>query len=132
MAEAMVADSPEWSRVAAFYSAYHAMKAALLSDPVFREPTKLAAINAHISMESRLATHHQGNLARGRGLGVTELVRYIYRPFYARYLMLHGASISVRYGDGQTLHTPEQCLDAARSINQALNSGEIVHVPRTS
>ena len=127
MAEAMVNDSPEWCRVAAFYSAYHSMKAALLVDPVFTNPTKLAAANTNITMGSNLATHHQGNLGRGRGLGINDLVRFLYRPHYGSYLLLHGASLSIRYGDGQLLHTPEECIGTAQSIYVAFQQGAIVH-----
>lgn len=131
MAESLLQARSPWTHVAAFYSAYHAMKTALLLDPVFSSASQLAAASPQISMASRLANHHQGNESAGRAPGVNELVRYLYRPFYARYILLHGASITIRYGDGHLLHSPETCFEIAEDIHEAVSAGRIVHQPAT-
>lgn len=119
--------SADWAKVSAFYAAYHCVRAAMLQDPVFHDATRLAHANAHLTMASRTASHHNGNVTAQRGPGMIDIVRYLYRPFYSRYLQLHSASVSVRYEFAESVITAEECLQSAMEIRQALDAGELVH-----
>ena len=91
----------EWAAVAYFYASYHRVRAAILVDPVFDSLVDLTNVDARISGQNREFRRHAGPIVGGRrDIGVNDLVRTLYRPIYAEYLVLHDASVKVRYGRG--------------------------------
>lgn len=118
--------SGEWAVVAAFYSAYHHMRAAIYSDPIWDQgPTALSEIDKHLQMDCRTASHHQGNAKTGRSMGVTDIARKLYPAHGNQYRILHGASITCRYGSGvgSLLRPPEEYIDLAEKISSAADDG---------
>lgn len=106
--------------MAYFYSAYHLVSAALLSDPIFHDPTRLAAANSNLTMAERAATRHKGYMQYGPGgrrtkvWGLNDLVQLLYRPVFPYYSQLHEGSVDVRYGSG--LRVPLQRLAEAQKL----------------
>jgi hypothetical protein len=94
--------STDWATVAYFYSAYHLVKASLLRDPIFTDPTLCSNKDASLMMEDRLVTRHHGKRPRGgaREWGVNELVNLLYKPIWVSYEQLHQASVDARYYGG--------------------------------
>ena len=91
----------EWAAVAYFYASYHRVRAAILVDPVFDSLVDLPKVDPRISVQHREISRHEGRIVGGRrDIGVNDLVRTLYRPIYAEYLVLHDASVKVRYGRG--------------------------------
>lgn len=92
----------EWAAVCFFYAGYHLVRAALLIDPVFSDPTRLSKLNVELTPEDRQTERHKGrkNTANGREWGINELVLLLYRAIAGPYDRLHQASIDVRYGRG--------------------------------
>jgi len=93
---------PEWAAVCLFYAAYHLMRAALTSDAIFDEPTRLSRISPQLTPADRSTARHKGrkSTSNGREWGINELVFLLYRPLAGDYDRLHQASIDVRYGQG--------------------------------
>lgn len=123
----MSAGENDWAAVCFFYAAYHVVRAALVSDPIFDDPGSLSKIRVGLAPQDRHTERHKGrkNTANGREWGVNELVLILYRPFAGAYDRLHQASIDVRYGRG--LRAPStteirQCLD---KIEGASNVGQL-------
>lgn len=96
------AANEEWAAVCYFYSAHHLARHALISDPVFRDLTRLRAINADLLPGSRNITRHHGRFRAGepRQWEINELVQVLYPTVAPRYERLHQASIAVRYKQG--------------------------------
>lgn len=92
--------SNEWSAVCAFYCAYHSMRYAIETDPVWDDPTALANINSRLRPGDRGTSRHHGHFGHESGPGVNRLVLNLYRDLAASYEMLHLASIDVRYNNG--------------------------------
>jgi hypothetical protein len=110
----------EWAAVAYFYAAYHLVSGALLSDPIFADPGRLASANAHLTMADRDVTKHKGYMKFGPGAsrtkvwGLSDLVALLYRSINPFYSQLHEASVDVRYGTG--LRVPLDKLAAAQKL----------------
>lgn len=117
----------EWGAVCFFYAAYHLVKAAMLADPLFEDPTRCHAKHHDLNIDDRHTDRHQVRKSRdaGRGWGVNDLVLLLYRPIVGDYERLHQASVSVRYRDG----LPAEALTALRGsvdrIREAFDAGEI-------
>ena len=99
--------SSDWAAVAYFYAAYHLVKQAILDDPIWLCPSLLAAKHPELQPSVSKVTRHSGGRQRrrrGRTWGVNELVELLYPSIYQSYLLMHQASIEVRYQRG--LRTP--------------------------
>lgn len=90
----------EWAAVALFYAAYHSMRAVFADDPIFDDPHRLSQASAHLTMEDRYVSHHQGRAGSNVRFGVSDIVARLYRPVAGKYDRLHQCSIDVRYGPG--------------------------------
>jgi len=92
----------QWAAVCFFYAAYHLVKAALTSDSVFADPTRLSRLNPELTPADQAVSRHKGRRqsANGREWGVNELVALLYPGFARAYERLHQASIDVRYYGG--------------------------------
>lgn len=94
----------EWSAVAYFYAVYRAGRAALISDSRLDDDATARSIHPRLSASSRHVEHHSGGMSRPPGMN--EVVRLLYRPIAAKYLLLqkylllHQKSVEVRYGSG--------------------------------
>lgn len=87
-----------WGCVAAFYSAYHTAKWALLRDPRFKDLKALHSIHPLLAPDDRTTQWHKAR--RGRvhsGFGVNDLMELMYKEVAVDYLLLHSASGDVRY-----------------------------------
>lgn len=117
----------DWFAVCYFYSAYHMVKAAMHADPIFDDMKRCAAVDARITIESRLAEHHSGGHGKnGRTLGVNELVFKLYKGIRVPYTRLHAASIDVRYGSGLVTVSPVTVANDFGIIARAYHDGAIV------
>ncbi len=99
----LVGTGDEWAAVPLFYSAYHVVKAALLTDPIWDTPSDLHRLHVDLIPGDRFTDRHKGRRRSGGGekeWGINELVLLLYRPFAGRYDLLHQNSITVRYGKG--------------------------------
>lgn len=127
-ARRIIEQSDEWAVVALFYSAYHAMKAALINDPAFDSMTDVKKLNPHLTPGDRFVTQHKVRRTQA-GFGVNELVQILY-PQYARdYERLHQASIQVRYHKGNHVYPVGDLVTAAQRIHNDLRSGIVVCSP---
>lgn len=121
--------SSDWTAVAIFYAAYHRVRAALLSDPIFDDPSRLARVNINLQMDDRNVTRHVGrwrwdNGARVKIWGINELVALLYPGIAADYEVLHQASIDVRYR--QVLTKDIAGLQArGEAIRSAFDGGQL-------
>lgn len=96
--ETKAAVGDEWGAVSLFYSAYHLVRAALLSDPIWTDARSRARINVNLTPDDKNVTRHHGGWRRsGRVWGVNELVALLYPAIQADYERLHQASCNVRY-----------------------------------
>jgi len=119
--------SEPWSTVAYFYSAYHAMKAAFLSDPIFDDMTRLKSINQNLMPDDKLTQKHK--VRRGQpGFGVNDLVQLLYPSKVADYERLHQSSLGVRYGQG-VVYPIDRVAEMAAGIAEARTSGMLVASP---
>lgn len=100
--DALADAGDEWATVLYFYAAYHLVRSALLSDPVFDDASRLAVYSSRLSKADRFVSRHNGRNPKNgvRVWGVTELVSLLYLPVAADYEALHQASIDVRYKSG--------------------------------
>jgi hypothetical protein len=71
----------EWASVCNFYAAYHLVKAAMLADPLFDDPSPVAAAQADLNMDDRYTERHRRRKSRdtGRVWGVNDLVVLVYQ-----------------------------------------------------
>lgn len=100
----------DWAGVCYFYSAYHLVKAALTTDPVFDDLSSLKKIDPNLMETDRWADkHHVPRTAPG--FGINNLVKLIYPAIQGSYHELHGASVGVRYGLGVTVPLDDLALD---------------------
>lgn len=118
----------EWAAVPLFYAGYHLVKAALLRDPIFGDPTSLSRISADLTPEDRFVTRHHGRRRRGepREWGVNEVVQVLYRRATKSYEALHQASILVRYGEGLPANSLESLRAALDHIEALDADGDLV------
>jgi hypothetical protein len=120
----------EWAAVPLFYSAYHFVRHALRSDPIFLEPTWLSRVHVSLTMAERDVTRHKGRKfipgSVGREWGINELVTLLYRPLTISYEKLHQASIEVRYGAGLKTAPLPGLVEALDRIQTAHAQGTMV------
>ncbi len=122
--EALYEAGDEWAAVCFFYAAYHYVKAALLEDPIFDDPSRCSATHPDLNIDDRHTDRHQIRKPRGsssRGWGVNDLVLLLYRSIAGDYDRLHQASVSVRYRDGLpagSLDHVRQCVDVVRAAHE--------------
>lgn len=117
----------QWGAVCFFYAAYHLVRAALTSDPIFLDPTRLSRMNPELTPSDQSVGRHKGRRqsANGREWGVNELVALLYPRFMQPYERLHQASIDVRYYSG--LRASSADLEAnLKSIEDGYASGKLV------
>ncbi|MDH5150460.1 hypothetical protein [Brevibacterium casei] len=126
-AEAIAGASTDWAAVAYFYSAYHAMKAAFLQDPIFDDMTRLKSINQHLMPDDRNTQKHKVRRG-GNGFGVNDLVHLLYPSKRGDYERLHQSSLGVRYGQG-VVYPIDQLAEMAAGISEARTSGMLVASP---
>lgn len=124
--DALCSAGDEWAAVCYFYSAYHLVQHALLSDPVFDNPTALTAIQPLLTPDHRYTHAHKGRQRSGhvREFGVNELVLQLYRPIASKYNQLHQASIHVRYESGLVLQL-DRVVAALQGVEAAHLAGEL-------
>lgn len=119
--------SEPWSTVAYFYSAYHAMKAAFLSDPVFNDLSKLKSIDQNLMPDDKYSQKHK--IRRGQpGFGVNDLVQLLYPSKVADYERLHQSSLGIRYGQG-VVYPIEHIAEMASGVIDARVRGMLVASP---
>ena len=117
----------EWTAVLYFYAAHHLLRAALLADPIFTDPTRLSRKNPQLQLADRATKRHHGRAPKGqpRVWGINDLVVLMYQHVAVDYEALHQASIEVRYQSGL-----RSSLDDARAeldvIRSAQSSGRLV------
>jgi hypothetical protein len=125
-ADALWESGDEWAAVCYFYAAYHAMKAALIEDPVFDSLTDLAKHSPFLLLEDRFATKHNGYFGAGvRRMGVNDIVVSLYPTVAAEYVRLHIASVGVRYGNGLAPITLQSVRNDYDAVIGAYQSGEL-------
>lgn len=102
VADALADAGHEWSAVCYFYAAYHLVKAAMLEDAIFDDPTQCQALHPDLLPDDRYVSRHKGRrrTSEGREWGLNELVLVLYRPAAGKYERLHSVSNDVRYHDG--------------------------------
>lgn len=118
---------PQWGAVCYFYAAYHLVRAALTSDPIFHDPTRLSRVHPELTPSDQLVGRHKGRRqsANGREWGVNELVALLYPRFMQPYERLHQASIDVRYYGGLRASGDE--LEAnLKAIEDGYASGQLI------
>lgn len=100
--DGLAASDEGWAAVCYFYAAYHLVRASLIDDPIFDDPTLLSRVRPDLTPEDRFTSHHHGRkqTMNGRDWGVNELVALLYRSLSRDYERLHQASLDVRYGAG--------------------------------
>lgn len=125
--DALAGAGDEWALVCYFYSAYHLVKAALISDPVFDDAARLAKAPIPLTPDDRYVTSHRGRRRPGwpQEWGVNDLVTMIYRFIRDDYELLHQASIEVRYGRGRALPPIEVAREALDRIRDRSDSGSL-------
>lgn len=122
----LAAAPDEWCAVPIFYAVYHRVQAALLTDPVFDSPQRLAAVNSALTPAERYVTRHTGDRKPGsqRCWGVNNLVFMLYRPHWRDYERLHQASIDVRYKLGLNVSVSD-LVGALDRITDAYRHGDL-------
>lgn len=128
--DALFEAEDEWAAVCYFYSAYHLIQHAFLTDPIFDDALGLQAIHPTLVPDHRFTSSHKGRQRPGqvREWGVNELVHALYRPVIGKYDLLHQASIHVRYHAG--LHVPlGRIRPALEVIEDAHTDGELCAKP---
>ena len=92
-------EEQEWATVAYFYSAYHLVCAALLTDPIFSDLTALKDRNSDWIPDDRYNRHHQQRKnSKTQGPGVRDMVDGLYpKSVRNSYFILHDSSINIRY-----------------------------------
>lgn len=125
--DALADAGDEWALVCFFYSAYHLVKAALVSDPVFDDPARLAKAPISLTPDDRHVTSHKGRRRPGspQEWGVNDLVAMLYRFIRDDYELLHQASIEVRYGQGLVLPPLKTAREALDRISARSDSGTL-------
>lgn len=118
----------EWGAVCCFYAAYHRVKCALLSDPLFDNPKSMHGKHMDLVGDDRYTDRHKGrrNTGRGREWGINELVGLLYPSIRREYEQLHQFSIDVRYGSGLRNGALPAVTPALARIENAAQAGDLV------
>lgn len=105
-ADSLLARGEEWAAVCYFYASLHRIRAALLDDPIFRDPSQLAAKHAALRPADAHCTKHMGytrRLSNGGSRkiwGLNELASLFYPVIAPGYELLYNSSLEVRYQHG--------------------------------
>lgn len=121
----------EYGAVALFYGAYHRARHALLTDPVFENPSLLARVNVNLTMGDRATTRHHGytrieGSRQVRIWGINELVALLYPTVASDYEILHQGSLDVRYR-ARLDRSLDHLRDCGQRIRQAQNDGLLIY-----
>lgn len=117
---------PDISKICAFYAAYHAMRVAILEEPLLDESDEKIRELVNLpglGRESRYATHHSGHARSGRGIGQNQVIMALYPRESGSYLKLHRASIDARYQSligEEIIDSADACLMAQHLVEAAL------------
>jgi hypothetical protein len=125
--KALLEAEDEWSAVCYFYSAYHLVRYALRSDPIFEDLDGLQRINKMLTLDERTTERHRGRLGQNkvRDWGINELVVALYRPVSGAYHRLHQASVTVRYEEGLIPETMNRVSGSLDKIWEAHETGSL-------
>lgn len=123
-----IVSDPTMSQVCSFYAVYHAMRIAILSDPIFDLPDgeidKLTGVRG-LCKDAKYNTHHSAHRDSPRGLGQNQVIAALYPKRFKDYDDLHKVSIQARYVQeykGEILPDTRDSYDAACEIvNDALS-----------
>lgn len=132
LATLMFETGQEWAAVCAFYSAYHLVRASLMTDPVFDDLERLRKISPKIFPEDRTVSKHSKGGLSSASFGVNELVSFLYPAVRARYARLHVASNQVRYERGIRAIATTNLQEDHAEIVRAFTDGELkstLHLP---
>lgn len=130
-AEKHLGSDDDVAKICAFYAAYHAMHYALLCDPLFTlsnsdfEKQMKGLKGMH--KECNNPTHHDGRPG-SRGIGLNQVVTYLYKDYRLDYLSLHKTSVDVRYVvdyDYTVIDVARDAYDVANKIVSDALSGKI-------
>ncbi|WP_313812973.1 hypothetical protein [Glutamicibacter sp.] len=124
----MFKSSDQWAAVAAFYTSYHYLRAALIADPVFQDQKALSLIHPALKVGDQFEKKHSfGGLSKAQ-LGLIEMCIVVY-PHVSRYYTLgHQASCGVRYDGGFPRHVSlEKSMEYAEIFRQEYLAGNLVH-----
>ena len=126
------------AQICAFYAAYHAMRFAILTDPILdksnEEITRLIHIEG-LNRDSRYATHHSGNQYSRRGIGQNQVIQALYPSKAFAYERLHRASIDARYGSlpgEDIIDAADACVKAKAIVDAALSPEGLRWRPRSN
>lgn len=125
--DALAEAQDEWAAVCYFYSAYHLVRYALRSDPIFDDEPSLLAIHKDLHADLRNLERHQGRnrVGREREWGMVEVVGFLYRPVAGTYMKLHLASIGVRYEEGLVTAPIERLRELMAEMWDAHDAGRL-------
>jgi hypothetical protein len=124
--QALLEAEDEWSAVCSFYSAYHLVRYALRSDPIFDDLDALQRIRKDLTPDERNTERHRGRVSgQAREWGINELVVALYRPAAAAYHRLHQASITVRYEEGLIPSTMNRVSESLTAMWSAHDAGSL-------
>lgn len=131
-------DDPVVAKICAFYAAYHAMRFAILTDPILDksddEINRLTNAPGLIR-DSRYATHHSGHRYSGRGIGQNQVIQALYPSKAFAYERLHRASVDARYGSSPgevIIDAADACVKAQEIIDVVFSPEGLRWVPRSN
>lgn len=123
------------ANICSFYAAYHAMRVAILSDPIFNLSEEAIFAQTgwkYMTPETKYNTHHIGAVSNGkvsgRGWGQNQVISSLYRNWFNDYDNLYKSSVKARYVEdysGEILPAPRDNYDAACAIAQAVSNGSM-------
>lgn len=118
------AGEPQWATVAYFYAAMHLMKQALIVDPIWNDPERLARLDPGLHPDHRFTRSHTAKQGSGM-IGTNQLVELLYPSAIGPYDKLHHASCAVRYEAG--LNIPmDRVMDAYVRVFDAHRGQKLV------
>lgn len=126
------------AQICAFYAAYHAMRFAILTDPILDKSNEEIMRLVHMPglvQDSRYATHHSGRHNSGRGIGQNQVIQALYPSEALAYNQLHRASIDARYGSlpGEVIiDVTDACVKAQEIVNVVFSPEGLRWRPRSN
>lgn len=130
-------DDPVVAKICAFYAAYHAMRFAILTDPILdKSDDEIHRLtNAPgLIQDSRYATHHSGHRYSGRGIGQNQVIQALYPSKAFAYERLHRASNDARYGSSpgeDIIDAADACVKAQEIVDVALSEEGLRWKPKS-
>lgn len=123
-AERLFGADEEWATVAYFYACYRAVRAAFYTDDRLNSDAGARAVHPKLTASSRHVDFHNGHPSRG--LGVNDVVRFLYSQIHPEYELLHVRSNEVRYGGGITAGSLADSKALADSVLAFLRDEELI------